>query len=50
MRLEKGKVHRPPQDSDLKVLKKAVKKSSTLLREQGISEDQIVADFQAIRK
>jgi len=38
-------VRSSPKEADLKALQNAVKKMTTLLRDKGISEDEIVADF-----
>ncbi|MFM2064773.1 MAG: hypothetical protein RLZZ507_4444 [Cyanobacteriota bacterium] len=39
-----------PQEKDIESLRQAVDKFSNMLAEKGISEDDIIADFQAFRK
>lgn len=39
-----------PQKKDLESLRQAVTKLSTMLAEKGLNEDDIVADFQELRK
>ncbi len=39
-----------PQEKDFDALKQAVKQISDLLKQSGVSEDEILADFQAARR
>ena len=39
-----------PQEKDFDALKKAVKQISDMLKQSGVSEDEIIADFQTARR